>query len=137
MNNLGGDLFFTELYKIDEDGSIEWESDGGVAMYNPTAYETQRLWIPSGSSGRYTQTIAPTFLKSRASRTEPGALSPATVQLASSYVYKFFAIALHGKVQSVSEFSGRAGFSIFALVMFPTHHVPNLQRAIPSHCVPL
>ncbi|CAM9800578.1 unnamed protein product [Ectocarpus sp. 6 AP-2014] len=49
----GGDLFFTELYKIEEDGSIEWESDGGVAMYNPTAYETQRLWIPSGSSGSF------------------------------------------------------------------------------------
>jgi len=49
---LGGDVFFTELYKVGEDGSTQWESDGGVAAYNPTAYETQRVTITSGSSGR-------------------------------------------------------------------------------------
>lgn len=46
-------MFFTELYKVEEDGSASWESDGGVSDYNPTAYETQRLSIPSGSSGRW------------------------------------------------------------------------------------
>ncbi|CAM9753204.1 unnamed protein product, partial [Hapterophycus canaliculatus] len=49
----GGDIFFTELFKVEEDGSVSWESDGGVSGYNPTAYERQHLSIPSGSSGRY------------------------------------------------------------------------------------
>lgn len=48
----GGDIFFTELYKLDEEGVAQWESDGGVSSYNPTVYETQLLSIPSGSSGR-------------------------------------------------------------------------------------
>ena len=48
----GGDRFFTELHKVAEDGSIEWESDGGVATYNPTVYETQRITITTGSTGR-------------------------------------------------------------------------------------
>lgn len=49
----GGDIFFTELFKIDDEGLAHWESDGGVASYNPTVYEEQRVSIPSGSSGRY------------------------------------------------------------------------------------
>lgn len=51
-NTLGGDVFFTELYKIGEDGSAAWESDGGVSSYNPTVYEKQQITLPSGSSGR-------------------------------------------------------------------------------------
>lgn len=51
-DTLGGDVFFTELYKFDEEGHAVWESDGGVSSYNPTVYEKQQLTIPSGSSGR-------------------------------------------------------------------------------------
>lgn len=47
----GGDIFFTELYKLNEEGAAVWESDGGVSSYNPTVYEVQQLAIPSGSSG--------------------------------------------------------------------------------------
>lgn len=45
-------MFFTELYKVAENGSVEWDSDGGVASYNPTVYETQRITIDTGSTGR-------------------------------------------------------------------------------------
>ncbi len=43
----GGDVFFTDLWRVgaDGDGEAVWESDGGIATYHPVQLEVQMLVI--------------------------------------------------------------------------------------------
>jgi len=52
FNFSGEDTFFTEIWKNNGD-QLTWESDGGVATYNPVQYEIQRLFIPNSASGQF------------------------------------------------------------------------------------
>ena len=36
----GFDVFFTEVFRTNADGSREWESDGGVAVYTSSINDT-------------------------------------------------------------------------------------------------
>ena len=47
----GTDIFFSELWKSDGtvlDGSHDWYSDGGLAVYNSAHYEKQEIFVPVG-----------------------------------------------------------------------------------------
>lgn len=45
----------TELWAPDAplDGTHVWDSDGGIATYNPVVYETQRIYLPGHSQGSF------------------------------------------------------------------------------------
>ena len=43
------DIFFTELYKVDEQGTAQWESDGGLSPYRPLeSIEAPSAAVPLG-----------------------------------------------------------------------------------------
>ena len=56
----GRDEFFTELWSSDPsviDGSHDWYSDGGVAVYNPVRYEEQVVFVPDSFTGSFQLTM--------------------------------------------------------------------------------
>ena len=52
----GLDVFFTELWRHNDEGDYAHYADGGVATYNPATYEIQRLHFARDFDGLFTLT---------------------------------------------------------------------------------